>query len=330
MKHSRTLVVATAALMAFGLSACSAPSTGGDDTGSDITIGGVAPNAYDAFWITLMCGATTAAEEAGATMEWKAAQNADTTVLSANLDAVALTEPDGIILSGDNTFSAKIGTVMASGTPVAVVNSPVDPATQYTTILSDSDNTEFAQYVAEEIGGEGSVGILAGIAGFDVLVQRYQPLIDQLAEIAPNVKVLEPQYDDFDRTKAATVVSNLILANPDLAAIYAVSGPEGEGAAAAIQQAGKQGEIKLFTYDATPEVVTGLQDGTVTAVLAQSPFLQGRLAVEAILDYLDGAPGEGAAPIGGADDAVIPLKILTADNLADPESQEYVYSLTCG
>lgn len=329
MKYSKALAATSLVILAAGLTACAGGGNTGGETKSTITIGGVAPNAYDSFWITLMCGATQAATDAGATMDWKAAQNADTTVLATNYDAVALSGPDGIIITGDTTLSAKTGTVMAAGTPVVAVNSPMDPATQYTTIISDSDNTEFAEFVAKEIGGEGTVAILAGIAGFDVLVQRYQPLIDQLADIAPNVKVLEPQYDDFDRTKAATVTSNLILANPDLKAIYAVSGPEGEGAAAAIQQAGKQGEIQLFTYDATPEVVTGLQDGTVNAVLAQSPYLQGQLAVQAILDYLAADPEAGAVTAGGAADTVIPLKILTPENIDEADSKAYVYSTTC-
>jgi len=328
MKHLKA-IAASAAVLALGLTGCSTPADGGGGEATAVRIGGVAPNAYDSFWITLMCGATQTAEQAGATMEWKAAQNADTTVLSANLDAVALTNPDGILLPGDTTYSAKVGTIMSGGTPTVVLNGPMEPATQYTSINSDSDNTEFAEYVAGEIGGEGSIGILAGVAGFDVLVQRYQPLIDQLAEVAPDVKVLDPQYDDFDRTKAATVTSNLILANPDLKAIYAVSGPEGEGAAAAIQQAGKQGEILLFTYDATPDVVSGLQDGTVTGALAQSPYLMGELGVKAILDYLDTNPEGGPVPAGGIEDTQIPLRILTADNIDDPESQKYVYSTTC-
>jgi ABC-type sugar transport system substrate-binding protein len=331
MKYMKALAVASVALLAVGLTACSSPSGGGDENkaGSGITIGGVAPNAYDSYWITLMCGATHAAADAGATMNWKAAQNADTTVLAANYDAVALSNPSGVIVTGDPTLSAKTATVMSGGTPVIAVNSPMDPATQLTTILSDSDNTEFAKFVAKEIGGKGTVGILAGIAGFDALVARYQPLIDQLADIAPDVKVLKPQYDDFDRTKAATVTSSLILANPDLKAVYAVSGPEGEGAAAAIQQAGKQGDIQLYTYDATPEVITGLHAGTVNAVLAQSPYLQGQLAVKSILDYLDANPNGGPVAAGGVKETDIPLKILTPDNIDDPDSQAYVYSLTC-
>lgn len=332
----RTLIIAAAFSAAtLILSGCSAGGTGNGDEKNDdadasgVVIGGVALNAYDAFWITLMCGATTAAEDAGATMEWKAAQNSDQMVISANLDAVALSHPDGVIVPGDTAYSAKAQTIMSDGTPVIAVNTPMTPATEYSSVISGADNTDFAEYVAEQIGAEGSVGILAGIAGYDVLAQRYQPVIDQLAEVAPNVTVLDLQYDDFDRTKAATVTSNLILANPDLRAIYAISGPEGEGAAAAIQQAGKEGEILLFTYDATPDVVAGIQDGTVTAALAQSPFKMGEHAVQMILDYA-AAGKTGPVQAGGLDGEVIDLAVLTADNIGDPEMAPYIYSTTCG
>jgi ABC-type sugar transport system substrate-binding protein len=334
----RTLIAAIgfAAASTALLSACStgtatnSGSTNGSG-GTGITIGGIAPNASDPFWITLTCGATKEAEAQGAVMTWKSAADTSTQTLAANLDAVALAKPDGVIVSGsgDGTYNAKISQIQSGGTPVVAVNGTTAPAIAYADIMSDTDNSEFATYVSEHVEGEGSFGILAGIAGFKVLEDRYKPVIDALEKSAPQLKVLEPQYDDFDRTKAATAASAMIVANPDLKAIYAVSGPEGAGAAAAVEQAGKTGEIAIYTYDATPEVVQGLQNGTITAALAQAAYQMGADSVTAILDQISAGKPGAAVERDESKNELIPLKVLTKDNLSDEDSKSYIYSQTC-
>ena len=127
------------------------------------------------------------------------------------------------------------------------------------------------------------------------------------------------------RTAAA---SALITGNPDLTAIYAVSGPEGEGAAAAVEEAGKSGQIKVYSYDATPAQVEALRAGTITALLAQPSALIGAEAVKAAVAYVSAHPNREPVP-AGTDVNELALKVLDKDNVDKPESADYIYAATC-
>ena len=293
-----------------------------------IKLQGVTQLASDPFFVTLRCAASKEAEALGATLEWKSIQGVGIQELSAALEGSALLQPDAIVLSGNSALSARVGELMGAGTPVVAVNVPLSPATPYADVVSDMANSPFADYVVDQVGEDGSVAILGGIAGIPTLQVRYQPLIDLLAEKAPNIRIIGPEYENLDRTSAASISSSLILANPDLKAIYAISGPAGAGAASAVQQMGKAGQIKVFTYDATPEVVQGISAGTITAAVAQAPTQLGAEAVRIAVEAVKGQSG-GAVTRDDSKNILLPLKVLTAENIGTPEAQDYFYYSEC-
>ncbi|MFC5824062.1 sugar ABC transporter substrate-binding protein [Nonomuraea insulae] len=322
-------------LVAAGLLALTACGTVGD-TGTSpknekISLVGVAGNAVDPYWTTLMCGATRKAKELGVTLTWKASQTPSSQDQQTNLDAALLTKPSGLILAPlqAGQFSAKVGQLMGQGLPVVVVNSPITPPTEYQLVQSDPDVHAFAKMIAKQVGHSGTFAVLGGRPGTVALDNRWKPVVTELAKVAPKVKVLDTEYTDFDRNKAASIVSSWMIAHPDLTAVYAVTGPEGGGAAAAVQQAGKQGKVKIYSYDATPDVVSALKGGTITALLAQAPAVQGQKAVEVMVDYLKSAPAPGAVRQAAQPQILIPPKILTKDNVDLAEGQDYLYKPTC-
>jgi ABC-type sugar transport system substrate-binding protein len=338
MKRHVAIAAAAAITIAVGLAGCTGAGGTGGGTGSastkDIKLAGSFPNASigDPFWISMECGATQTAKKLGVSLTMKDAPDSDTGHVAQALDAAALLNPDGIVTagSGSSANNAKIQSLQAAGTPVVVTNGPNVPEVAYASVISSSDNTDFAKFVAKDIGSKsGSVGILGGIAGYAVLDARWKPMAEALKSVAPGITVLDPQYDNFDRTKASSAASALIVAHPDLKAIYAVSGPEGEGAAAAVQQAGKSRVIKVYTYDGTPEVVSAIKSGVISAALAQSPYKQGQAAVTALVDYVKAHPKGGAVKRDKSKDQTLDLKILTKANIDSPDSQPYQYQATC-
>lgn len=293
-----------------------------------LRIGGITQLAADPFFVTLMCGGTKEAKAQGAVIEWRPVQGVGVQDLATNLDAVALTKPDAIVLSANPALSPRVGQLMASGTPVVAVNVPIRPATAYADVASTPGSKEFAELVAKQVGTTGSVAILAGVAGSEVMQARYQPFIQAMKDAAPQVKVLDPQFEKMDRTSAASITSSLLLANPDLKAIFTVAGPSGAGAAAAVAQARKTGQVKVFTYDATPEVVHDLKIGTITAALAQAPAKMGAAAVRVAIERAR-QNTTGAVVRDESKNLAFPLKILTKDNVSAPESAEYYYHSEC-
>jgi ribose transport system substrate-binding protein len=96
-----------------------------------------------------------------------------------------------------------------------------------------------------------------------------------------------------------------------------------------VKQSGKHGQVEVYSYDATPDIVSALKDGTITALLAQAPRLQAGKAVEILVDYVkqnrDGKTVEKAAER----EIRVPTEILTKDNVDSPEAQGYLYKATC-
>ncbi len=154
-------------------------------------------------------------------------------------------------------------------------------------------------------------------------------MVADLKKVAPNITILPVQYDNLDPTTAASNTSALIAAHPDLKAIYAVSGPEGTGAATAVAQAGKTGQIKIYTYDATPEIVQDLQKGTIRAALAQSPYEMGADAVKTILAHARDHKSSQPVTAEPNMSKTMPLKILTKANVNAASSKPFEYQSTC-
>jgi ribose transport system substrate-binding protein len=329
--HSR-LAFAAAALL-FTTAACGNVGDGGSDdngssgSGGELNLAGVAFNATDPFWVTIMCSASKEADKLGAKLTWKAAPDAASQSQQTSMDAAMLTKPDGLLLAAFEVsqFSTKVKQLMEAGTPVVTYNE-LDPDVSYQVVQSDRDVTDFVKYVTDDIGTSGSVGILGGAPGIPILEGRWKPVAEALGQES-GITLLDTQYDGFDRNKASQIVSSWITAHPDLKAVYASSGPEGDGAAAAVQQAGKAGEVKVYTFDATPAVVDGLKSGSITAASAQNATQIGVQSVDSLVSYLKDNPDGGAVP--QIDQDLIKTTILTKDNVDSPESADYLYKATC-
>ena len=111
---------------------------------------------------------------------------------------------------------------------------------------------------------------------------------------------------DNVQEKAATAAQNLLTAQPNLDFVYTTGEPATVGATSALSPSGK---TKIIGWDLTKEVITGIDNGVVTAVVQQNPKQEG---VEAI-NELKATLG-GATPKGFID---VPITIVTKDNV-DP------------
>jgi ribose transport system substrate-binding protein len=329
-----TAVMAVSTLSA-GLAACSSgSSTGGSASSSaptkNIKLAGVAWAASDPYWITLMCGATREAKAEGVSIKWYASNSLDVSAEQQNLAAAKLASPNGMIIGSidPSNWATQTAALMKSGTPVISVDGPMTPSTELKEIASSSDVTQFANLIAAQIGDSGSFGVLGGQPAIPPAEARWKPVVAAVKAKDPKVDVLPTQYDNFDRNKAAQVTSALIVAHPDLKAVYAISGVEGEGAAAAVKQAGKQGKIKVYAYDATPGEVAFLKAGDIAALIAQPAGNEGSQSVKYLVNFLKTHTGGQIHPQSPLQES-LPLMVLTKSNVDSPNAQPYLYKPTC-
>ncbi len=110
---------------------------------------------------------------------------------------------------------------------------------------------------------------------------------------------------------------DMLSANPDLEVIYAANDDSAIGAQRAMETAGKSvadGFI-LIGFDGADGALDLIEQGLMSATVAQDPYGQGVKAVETVLALLNGE--DAGYDDAGTKTIFFPVEIVTADNLAD-------------
>ncbi len=288
-------------------------------------------NATDPYWISVMCGADAAAKEAGAELTWYTNPTTSTDGTSQAFNSATLTDPDGLFLNPfqGTQFATQVKQLMEKGVPV-VTSTPLDPATQFTDVPNATDGSNFiGDFMKILPEGSGSMVALGGITGIPVLDATWKPLEEAVAKQRPDIKILPTEYTSFDVSKTTQIVNGLLLAHPDLSVIVASSGPEGQGAAAAVQQAGKAGKVKIWAYDAIPAEVEAVKSGVITVLVAKPALATGQKIVDLLVNEIKDNPDR--KPVSQLSPALdpMPMTLITKDNIDSTESQAAMYKTTC-
>jgi ribose transport system substrate-binding protein len=303
-------------------------------TSSEPYVAIVQTNYTDPYAITLVCGAQTEAQKLGVRYRLFTAPLADAASAAAAVSAALLSHPKGLLLNNGipTQFASQVKTLMQQGVPV-VTWGPLEPSTQYMDELPDTTGTALGallakQFVASLGSTSGTVAVLGGQAGDAVENERWQPMVAALKAADPNIKVLPEQFDSYDISKGTSIVSSLLLGNPNLKAIIAVAGPETTAAAAAIQEAGKVGKVKVWGFDAPPAAIAALKRGIVAALATPPPFTRGVLQMQALAAYVKSHPNGGPVqPSSNGPHSHV--AVLTQANVNSPAMQAYISKSTC-
>jgi len=244
--------------------------------------------ASDPFWSVVQKGAEQAESDMGVTVEYQAPTTYDMVAMSQLIDAAVASEPDGIVVSipdGDALTPAIQGALDA-GIPVISINSGYE-VSQELGLLTHVGQTEYdaglggGQRMAEE-GVTNAICLIheAGNAGLE---QRCAGFADGLGESGGTVEQLV--VDLNNPTEAQQRVDAALTSNPDINGIMAL-GPAGAAPALmAIADAGVTDSVKLATFDLSPEVLQGIQDGTVLFAIDQQQYEQGYLPIVLLTLY---------------------------------------------
>jgi ABC-type sugar transport system substrate-binding protein len=151
------------------------------------------------------------------------------------------------------------------------------------------------QYVAAALAGEyciqnipgGKVLLLEGPSGVDALEQRLAGFRDQVTG-KPGFEIAASQNANCQRNEGFNVTQNVLTARPDISIIWSVNAEMAQGAIQAIEQAGRSGTISVFDFNGSEDDIEAIKAGSLVGSVAQYPELQGRAAIEAAIDVLNG------------------------------------------
>lgn len=144
----------------------------------------------------------------------------------------------------------------------------------------------FVDYVQKEMGGQARLGIVGALNS--AIQNQRQKGFEETLKSNPKITIANVVDGQNVQDKAMTAAENLITGNPDLTAIYATGEPALLGAIAAVENQGRQKDIKVFGCDLTAKAISGIDGGYVTAVLQQDPEKMGAEALNALNSITSG------------------------------------------
>lgn len=155
-----------------------------------------------------------------------------------------------------------------------------------------SDNVEGGYLAGVAMGeyfknetGKVEVGLIEGVPGHANAEARKSGFLSGIKEFS-NIECVTSQTANFSIDQAYPVMQNMIQANPNLKGVFACSDQMALGAIAAIKDAGKTGEIAVFSFDATDVGLDAVKEGTMIGTVAQYPAEMGQKGIEVAVEAL--------------------------------------------
>lgn len=270
------------------------------------------------YWLFLRKGASDRAAELGYSSDYQGVSRES--MISEQVDLVrniAATGPAGMLIAATDADALvdPIEAIIDNGVPVVMVDSGIDSDAPIASITTDNYDGAYqaGQLLAEMIGGSGKVINLGITAGSQTGIERSEGFIDAMSEY-PDIEVLPVQWTGAEASVALNSTTDLLTANPDVNGVYSAAAPMGVGAAQALKAEGVAGEVKLITFDPSPEVLPLFEEGTIHAIVAQDPYQMGYEGVSIIHEFIQGNPPEDSA-------IQIPVRMITSENYEEPEIQ---------
>ncbi len=158
------------------------------------------------------------------------------------------------------------------------------------------DGCMLAEELAKKIDYKGQVAGLGGTIGAPVHEQRIKGFQDTMAKY-PDIEVVEVQYDNDQVEQALTYAEGFLQKYPDLKGIFCNNMGNPIGAAQAVSDAGKAGDIVIVGMDHDLRALEYLRDGVITVLGVQDCFKMGFDTVQVAVKIADGImPGPDSYP----------------------------------
>ncbi len=273
------------------------------------------------FWMSVKAGADSAGREFDLDIIWKGpALETDISGQIAILEDYINKRVDAIVLAACDARALIQVVEEANRRGIIVIT--IDSGLESDIPLSfvASDNVRAAKIAAdvlvELIGGEGKVACIPFIPGAETSIWRENGFKEGLAQY-PDVELVAVQYSQADVATAMAVTENILTAWPGLDGIFAANESGAIGAAQALTARNVQGKVKLVAFDAAPNEIQSLQNGTIQALIVQNPFIMGYLGVKTAVNAINGLAVDKRIDTG--------IKVVTMENFNDPDIQKTLF-----
>lgn len=273
------------------------PSESNSSSGARIAI--VTRDFTNPYWAALRDGAIAEGKKQGVEVTVQAGSS-ETDSAGENTKISTLAAQDyncfGVVPVNATNVITPLVPVAKKGIPILNLDTQIDSdaskaaGVSYASFIG-SDNLTAGKQAGEalmaDMGGHGDVAVLQGIAGEQNGINRLKGFTEATQG---KLQIVATQPADYDQNLALTVTQDLLRAHPTITGIFAANDTMGLGAAQAVKNAGKTGQVSIISVDGITAALQAVKDGTLSGTISQYPYAEGQLAVQACVNLVAKKP----------------------------------------
>lgn len=280
------------------------------------------------FWRTIHAGAIRAQRDLAAKgvhveLVWKGPLREDDREQQVQVvESFASQGIDGIVLAplDEKALVRPVEEAARLNVPTVIMDSAL--ASDQIVSFVATDNYKGGELGADALGqamnGKGKILLLRYAEGSASTTAREAGFLARREAAWPGLELVSSdQYAGATRDTAKRAAENLLNRHGrDLDGMFVVNESSTSGMLLALQDAGLAGKVKFVGFDSNQAFVDAMRKGELHGFVLQNPFRMSGLAVEALVDHLQGRPVAKLVDTG--------VSVVTPANLDAPEMQALI------
>ncbi|MDX9957714.1 MAG: substrate-binding domain-containing protein [Clostridia bacterium] len=325
MKRIAIALICIAAVAAFA--ACSKPAAPEaaapvNSTADQLYIEVSALGNLDYFYDHKL-GMRMVGEELGVRTEYVGPAEYDMNAMVAAFEQAIAKKPAGLVVVGfEPSLNSIVDKAVDMGIPVVTVDADLPGSKRMAFVGTGNYNAGVVggNKLADLIGGKGKVAIMTkpGQSNLEERIAGYKAALSAFS----GIEIVQIADTQSDPVVAAQAAATLLQKYPDLVGLACVEGAGGSGAATAVREAGKAGQVKIVSMDRGAEVLSAIEEGVISASVAQQTALMPYYATIILYNYNNSkvaiTSDNAAAKVPG-----IPVTIDTGAIVVDKDNVQY-------
>jgi ribose transport system substrate-binding protein len=332
MKLEERRVPSTAALAAVALAAATivaACGTGRSNSAGSraLTIAVIPKGTSHFFWQSIHAGAVKAGRELGVEIAWRGpTREDDRDSQVSEVDSAVARGVSGIVLAplDETALVTPVENAQRSRIPVVIIDSGLKTDNYVSFVATDNEagGRIGGDHLASILGGKGKVVLLRYAEGSDSTNKREAGFLSVM-EKNPGIELVSTNQFGGADVEGAYRKSEALLSRfkqPDGSlAVDGIFCPNESTTFAmmrVLQDNGWAGRVKFVGFDASDNLVKGLQNGQIHGLVVQDPVRMGYLGVKTIVAHINGERVERRIDTGA--------RLVTRDTMERPEVKELI------
>ncbi len=244
------------------------------------------------FWQAVKAGADQAAEEFGVRITFEGPDNE--TMVDRQIDMLAAALANNPAAIGFAALDSQAAIPLLrqaseAGIPVIAFDSGVDSDIPVATATTDNVAAAAlaADKMAEFLGGEGTVAVVAHDQTSRTGIDRRDGFLNQMESAYPDIEVVTVQYGAGDQLQSTEVAKAILTANPELDGMFGTNEGSAIGIVNAVREMATEG-VTIIGYDSGKAQTDAIRDGLMAGAITQNPVGIGYETVKAAVAAMNG------------------------------------------